>query len=116
MNEVYNFNVAGVSHKTDNVKIAYSWYLSNKPIQVVFKKEPDNKYDENAIAIYLKYNEEKVQVGYLPKKMNETGDFWEYLANGYIIKAEVIYMGSSSVDLPLGITIALTTSGSESDT
>lgn len=48
--------------------------MIGKTTPVIFKKEPENKFDPNAIAIYV----DKIHAGYVPSK--DISEFSEFMA------------------------------------
>lgn len=60
------FNVAGVTFdgRQEILKDLLSRYDENNPYEVVFEKEIGNKFDDNAVKVFV----ENKNIGYIPKK------------------------------------------------
>lgn len=58
------FTVRGVTFEGRQETIARM--LGNEPIKIV--PEPENKYDPNALAVYVSIGGEVLQIGYVPKE------------------------------------------------
>lgn len=85
--------VVGVSHKNDdgssrqqNIK---DYASENKP--VILEREPNNKYDKNAVAVYIEggflFSYGKHQIGYLDSHAAE--DIAPLLDSGDQVKATI---------------------------
>lgn len=59
--EDQSFFVAGVTFRPQNC----DWWVSGKNLSLSFKREPDNRHDENAIAIYGKNDMGSKKIGYV---------------------------------------------------
>jgi len=64
--------VSGVSHKNDDgidrQEIIRQYCKAGIPL--ILQKEPENKFDPNATAIYIEINFKKHQIGYVPSETN----------------------------------------------
>lgn len=58
------FSVRGVTFEGRQETLARM--LGNEPIKIV--PEPDNQYDPNALAVYVAFSGDVLQVGYVPKE------------------------------------------------
>lgn len=56
-----SFFVAGVTFRRDSC----NWWISGKNLSLLFKREPSNSHDENAIAIYGKNDQGSKKIGYV---------------------------------------------------
>ena len=75
------FKVVGVSFKNDDgssrqdvLKGIYDdLWTEGRESEIKFRlsREPDNKYDSNAVAVLYKTESRYVRVGYIPKDVNE---------------------------------------------
>lgn len=63
MRRTFDINVAGVTFRKANVKE----FLDGRKRDIKFVKEPDNKYDPNAIMIMG----DGLHIGYVPKTINQ---------------------------------------------
>ena len=85
-NDYIKFTPAGLSFTGKNgmKKIDRIKQLSNTEYKVIFRKEPDNKYDKWAIHMYIsdKDKNEFVDIGYVPRKpLINKKQFNEYIYN-----------------------------------
>jgi hypothetical protein len=56
--------IAGINYRFNNAKKIFT----NEDVYIVFEKEPNNKYDKNAIAIYGVNENKKEHIGYVDKE------------------------------------------------
>lgn len=59
--------------------------------QISFIPEPTNQYDPNAIKVFIKYEEEPMHIGYVPKDKNI--EFKKILDNEDVRRIEAQYVG-----------------------
>lgn len=76
MDGTINFSVVGMQHRDNYEKLME---IIEEGTSVVLKPEPDNPYDSNALAFYLK---DGTLIGYLPKKDQPFARI--FLAKGFI--------------------------------
>ena len=64
------FKVLGVAHKgwQISLKKAYESLREDKPVQAELQPEPDNDYDQQAIAVYMNYHSCWEKVVYILQK------------------------------------------------
>lgn len=58
---------------------------------ISFVPEPTNQYDPNAIKVFIKYEEEPIHIGYVPKEKNI--EFNKILDNEDVRRIEAQYVG-----------------------
>jgi hypothetical protein len=73
---VKRFNVAGTSFRKNTVHECFSKLVattSEEYVVVELKPEPENKYDANAVAVYITLggDDSPYHVGYVPKDVNQ---------------------------------------------
>lgn len=55
--------------------------------KLIFLREPENRYDSYAVAVYLENNKEIGKLGYLPRESNSF--FSEYIKDGGIVNGTI---------------------------
>ncbi len=56
-----SFFIAGVTFRRDSCE----WWVNGNNLSLSFRREPNNKYDDNAIAIYGKNDQGSKKIGYV---------------------------------------------------
>ena len=68
------FKVLGTccsKERQDVLEQAYEWMEHNRPVYVDLRHEPENPYDENAIAVYLQNDDIFKHVGYIARELTQ---------------------------------------------
>jgi len=109
--EVFEFNAAGVTFEGRQKTLSRMFDLasSGEEIDVLCAREPSNKYDPNAIALFWQENGNKNQIGYVPKR--DAASIVELLSSGGgLVSMDFLEMGemaNGTVWVKLQIVISL---------
>ena len=77
------FSVVGLQYRCTKPQIEH-WRL-DLPLNASVKREPENREDKNAIAVYVddrKAREKRMKIGYLPRQVAEV--FAASMDSGYV--------------------------------
>ena len=102
MKETFTFNPVGVTfegRQTILQELEDIYIQSGKCWLVSLVTEPENKFDKNAIAVYIDYKE-GVKIGYIEKEL--TADYRALIP--YIINMHTLSIGKNAEGI-LGISI-----------
>jgi len=101
---VDSFFVAGVSFgERQEVlrEVSLHYIRSGEKMNIVFRKEPENEYDGNAIAVAVELEQDDwYDIGYVPKALNV--DFLKIIDSGKLVKAKLASVGRPNAGAPLG--------------
>jgi len=113
--------VAGVTNFAHNINEVFYTHRENVPLEycVKMKREPENRYDENAIAIWAGFNQEVlfshgsengyVKIGYIPKELAALlTQVWAVYKIWYKVKLDTITPEIKQKAVPPSCRITLT--------
>ncbi len=112
MNEFYS-KIAGVTAKnpdgSDRQKYIKAYAKANMPL--ILRREPDNKYDPHAIAVYIKvrvfiFLSDIIQIGYLNTEV--AAELTKHISKGGSISGRISQVTGSASTKSLGVNILLT--------
>lgn len=85
----YNIKIAGVSFRQKELGELYEEDWNN--LSVELQQEPENKYDPNAIAIWVnRPNQDSIHAGYIPALV--APHINELLSNGQQFECALVYL------------------------
>ena len=105
-------DIVGESHYVDALKRAKQGAEkdgSKNVVTTVLVREPDNKFDKNAIQVCAVVNEEMDLIGYLSRKRamdyREVVDLWQI--KGYCVRCKAALFGGEGRKVNIGVWLAL---------
>lgn len=106
----FHSKVAGVTFRNDDGSDRQDYIRSycRPGSDIILKREPDNPYDSNAVAVWVKGNvlASEVQIGYLKAEVAE--EIADYMDGGGVVEAQITEVTGGTRDKPtFGVNISL---------